>query len=125
MIALKAEWANPDLCDIVNNGERVEDGTAHPATEGRIWENRDIRNLFQRSIDSRNRNNTAQSILPRAWNNIPGHPYPILCLKVKELRHFQQSLYNSVRPPLVKGYAACNIKLLALLNTEELKEIKQ
>lgn len=44
VIALKAERAEPDLSVIINHGERVEDGTAHAAAKGGIWDNWDIRN---------------------------------------------------------------------------------
>ena len=44
LVALKAEWTDPNLSNIVNNGERVEDGTTHATAKGCIWENWDIRN---------------------------------------------------------------------------------
>lgn len=93
LVALKAEWTAPYLSDIVNNGERVEDGTAHATAEWGIGEDGDLRNWFQRSIDGRNWDDTVHRLLLCAWNNIPGHPYPILCLELKELSHLQ---YNSL-----------------------------
>jgi hypothetical protein len=89
LIALKAECTLPDLGIIVNTGEGVEDRTTHAAAKGRIWDYCHLINWLQRSIDGRNRDHTAQSILPCARNNIPWHPYPIHFLKLKELRHFQ------------------------------------
>lgn len=91
VIALKAERTEPDLSIIVDSGEGIEDGTTHAAAKGRIWDYWHIRNWLERSIDGRNRDDTAHSILPCAWNNIPWHPYPIQSLKLKEFRHFVYS----------------------------------
>jgi hypothetical protein len=96
LVALKAEWTVPYLSDIVNNGKRVENGTTPATAEWGIWENWDLRNWIQRSIDDRNWDHTTNILLLCAQNNIPGHPYTILCLKLKELSHLQyQSLLDN------------------------------
>jgi hypothetical protein len=96
LVALKAEWTVPYLSDIVNNGKRVENRMTHATTEWGIWENWDLRNWLQRSIGDRNWDHTTNRLLLCARNNIPGHHYTILCLKLKELSYLQyQSLLDN------------------------------
>lgn len=42
VVALIAEWANPNFCNVVYNGKRVENSPADSASERSIGEDRDI-----------------------------------------------------------------------------------
>jgi hypothetical protein len=87
VVAVKAEWAEPQFGIEVDHREGVEDGTADAAAEGSIRKNRNFSVRVERSIYGRNGDNTVSSILLGARYDIPGHPYPILHLELQELRH--------------------------------------
>jgi len=87
VVALIAEWADPNLCNVVNNGEGIENGPAYPAAKRGIWEDRDVWDGLQWGIDGCNRDDTACCFLFRAREDIPSHSNPILRLKIEKFCH--------------------------------------
>lgn len=77
MVALEAEGADPNLGNVINDREGVEDGAAHAAAKGSVRQNR-VWNGLERGIDGCRRDDTAHSLLLCAGEDVPSHSHPIL-----------------------------------------------
>lgn len=78
VVALEAEGADPNLGNVINNAEGVEDGAAHAAAKGRVGQDWGAWDRLERGIDGSSRDDTAQGLLLCAWEDVPSHSHPIL-----------------------------------------------
>ena len=51
MVTMEAEWADPELGEEIDDGERVEDGATGAASEWGVREERDVREGLDWSVD--------------------------------------------------------------------------
>lgn len=80
MVALKAERADPDLGDEIDDGERVENGAAGAAAERAVRDDGDVGEGLDRSVDRRHRDDAARRLLLRAGQHVPRHSDAVLRL---------------------------------------------